>query len=337
MAKPFKNSADTLLQLLREKGDAWLEVVGLAKAMQVHKRTITRALTELKGRGAEFEEEHSPGGRNRIHMIRPPHDDETMSAQTGLALSVARLFLKQAGTDVWSDHLGEVEAFAKKRMRERERQMADALSRRLIVRGTVSDYVTLNEGVLDNVLSALGGEIQTYELEIAYKSPREEVIKEYRLVPHVLIHDAWSGGAFLLGWLPELECEKQFKLERIQRAHCTSRLGHIPDLERMKRFANYHFGGWSSSDPPIPYEVHVLDVAWAQSLLEAEPALPDLTLHPQTDGTLKVRFNATDIHVPLRWALQFGPRAKVLGPPIAQAKIVEDLRAALALYDNAGG
>jgi len=222
-------------------------------------------------------------------------------------------------------------------MPERERRMADALSRRLIVRGTVSDYLSLNEGVLDNVLSALGGERQTYELEIAYQSPREGGVREYRLVPHVLIHDAWSGGAFLLGWLPEQECEKQFKLERIQWARCTCHFGNIPDLERMKRFANYHFGGWTSADPPIPYEVHVLDAAWAQSLREAEPALPDLTLHPQADGTLKVRFNATDIHVPLRWVLQFGPRAKVLGPPIAQAKIVEDLRAALALYDEAKG
>lgn len=210
----------------------------------------------------------------------------------------------------------------------------DALSRRLIVRGTVSDYLALNEGVLENVLSSLGEENYTFELDIAYLSPRDEVVKEYRLVPHVLIHDAWSGGAFLLGWLPEKLCEKQFKLERIQWARCSHRPGHFPDPERMERFAKYHFGGWSSAAPSVSYEVQVLDKAWGQSLREAEPALPDLTLHPQPDGTLKVRFKATDLHVPLRWVLQFGPRAKLIGPPEAVQAIKDDLQRALGLYET---
>jgi predicted DNA-binding transcriptional regulator YafY len=78
----------------------------------------------------------------------------------------------------------------------------------------------------------------------------------------------------------------------------------------------------------------ILDTAWAQSLQEAEPAMPDLAFNPQPDGTLKVKFQATDLHAPLRWALQFGPRAKLTGPPEARRKIVENLKAALALYEN---
>ena len=334
MAKPSQDSSDRILPLLRGGNGKWSDIISLARTMKVHKRTISRALSKLRDRGAVFEEDCPAGGRARIRMTRPPDDDETMSAQVGLAISLARLVLQRAGTDLWADHLGVVETFAKKRMPDLERRMAEALSRRVIVRGTVSDFLALNEGVLENVLSALGGEKGTFELEIAYRSPRDGLLKEYKLVPHVLIHDAWSGGAFLLGWLTVRDCEKQFKLERIQWARCTHRPGHLPDPERMERFARYHFGGWASAATPVPYEVHILDKAWAQSLQEAEPALPDLTLHPQPDGTLKVKFNSTDVHVPLRWALQFGPRAKVLGPPDAHQKIVEDLRAALALYEE---
>lgn len=330
--EPSMNASEKVLQVLRNKSNQWSEIQPLASGLGIHRSTLYRVLKEMQARGADIEWKCPPGKRGAIRLVKGPKGEETVPYKTGLALSVAALVMRSAGTDVWAENLGALQDLAKSRMTKRELRMVEGLAHRLMVKGTVSDSRPLPEEVLENVLYALGSATDPFELDLTYQKDNPSEVKEYRIVPYKLIQDTWSGGAYLLAWVPVYGEVRTFKVERMLSARALNKPGFIPNPEQLERHAQYFMGGWTGSGEPTTYEVHILSKPWAHVLQETEPDLPDLNFDILDDKTIVVRFKAMNETAPLRWVLQFGSSARVLNPISFRDRVREELQRAAGLY-----
>lgn len=321
-----------LLSAMRESGDH-VDLRDLARRIGVHRSTLYRALEELRLQGAKFERACPSGKRGSIRLVKGPAGEEAVPYKTGLALNIAGLVLCQAGTDLWAGNLANIQDLAESRMSKKERGMVEALTHRFGVRGTVSDTRELPQGVLENLLAALGGEVTTYELDFTYKKDEHAEAKPYRVVPYKLIQDTWVGGTYLLAWVPADGTIRNFKVERMLSARASEKPGVIPVSEKIEQQFRYFLGGWTGPQDPITYEVQILSTTWVNALRETEPGLPDLSFDHHDDGTMTVRFKAVSDVAPLRWVLQFGACAKVIAPLEFKAKVIEALQATTHLYE----
>lgn len=309
-----------------------MEFRALADRLKIHRATLYRALAELKDLGAKIERSGQPGARGSLRLLSAPDSEEAVPYKSGLALSIARLVLAQAGTDLWIENLDHIQRIAERRMTKRERRMVKALTHRLKVTGPVSDSQPPAEGVVENLLASLGDEIDTYELDFVYQRDEHAEKKTYRVVPYGLIQDTWVGGTYLLAWIPSKDSIRIFKVERIQSAMASRVPRRIPDLAGIERQYRYFLGGWTGPEEPTSYVVQILSRDWAHALRESEPGLPDLSFTHHPDGTMTVRFKAVHDKAPLRWVLQFGPYAKVIEPVEFKEKVVAALEEARNLY-----
>jgi predicted DNA-binding transcriptional regulator YafY len=300
-------------------------------------RTVDRALGLLEKQGAVLERDWQ-GSPRRLHWVmkKGPTWDESLSAHARLALRVALATLDQGGSNVWADHLKAFEHLADKHLSSRDRRVFEGLRTKVRVHGSVQGGPS-PEGYTANLvrlLQVLGEPLLHKAVAMTYVPASTGVETTRPVVPYLLTHDVFSGGAFLLAWDVDHAKPLHFRLSRIRSVTLPGKTtiltsAQLADLERC---AQYQIGGWTSPDEPFEIQARIHGRNWVQALLEAPPALPEAKVEPDGKDRVRLTFKATEMNAPTRWLLQFGPDAEVLGPEAFRRHVAERLKAAEALY-----
>lgn len=324
------------VEALHEAGARGLTKEQLAAHLgEVSLRTVDRSIDLLEAQGAQIE--RSRAGRPPVLVFvlkKGPRWDEAMTPHARLALEVALKSIEGPALEVWGDQLEAISRLVDQHLSTRDRRLFDRLKSRAVVRGAVEDVLPFAAEALEQVLIALGGEPGPFELEVDYFPVHSKRNGLRTVIPHALVHDIFSGGAFLLVWDSKEGGPRHLRLSRIHEAKATRKLGTLSSEERarLERAQKYQVGGWFHDEPEQEIQVRIGDAGWIRALEEALPALPECDVRRQKDGSALVSFKATEFSAPTRWILQFGSAAEVLSPPALRAEVKKRLKATLDQY-----
>jgi len=325
------------VEALREAGDGGLTRDELMEALAVTStRTVDRAIALLAEQGAVFEKRWASAPRRLSWvLVKGPKWDENLSAHARVALKVALATLDQGGSAVWADHLKAFEQVADQHLTSRDRAIFEGLRTKVKVHGSVHGG-RMAEGsasTLLGILQILGEPVHTRTVVLRYASASSAEVKDLAVVPYLLTHDVFSGGAFLLAWHLERRMPLHLRLSRIRKV-TPGRITPLLPKERqlLERAARFQIGGWIGTGEPFEVKARIHGRNWAQALLQATPALPEASVKAERGDSVLLAFRATEFNAPARWLLQFGPDAEVLEPAPFRQHLSERLEAAADRY-----
>lgn len=331
-----------LVGILREAGATGATKEALREELGVDSiRTVDRALGLLEKQGALLErgwtQVGGDGGSRRVMtvaLIRGPKWDETISAPARLALSVILNALQGGMASVWTEHLAMVEKLVEGKLTNRDRRLLEQLKGKVVTYGPASSPGSPGPAVLRPVLEALGS-LHSRTLRVKYRTAYRNREEELKVVPWCLVHDLFSGGAFLLVWDPGPGKAKHLRLDRMLEAGIEGAGVLTPGIrEKLERAARYQIGGWINEGEPFEISVRISGANWVQALMDQPPALPEAKIEKQTGGTGLLTFKATEYRAPARWVLQMGPDAEVLGPGEFREFVADRARKAAEVYGS---
>ncbi len=325
-----------VVAFLHEAGERGLTKEQLSDHMGgVSPRTVDRALDLLEAQGAALE--RSRVGRPpvlRFVLRKGPKWDESVTPHARLGLEVALKSIEGPAAEVWASQLEAIARLVDDHLTTRDRELFEQLKARAVVRSTVEDALPFDPATLEQVLMALAGKPLPYQLDLEYHAIFSKQNAARTVIPHALVHDIFSGGAFLLAWDMGSKGPRHFRLSRIASARNTRKPGSLSgdERKRLERAQTFQVGGWFHDEPEQEIQVRISDPNWVRALEEAYPSLPECDVRRQKDGTAIVTFKATEFWAPIRWILQFGSAAEVIAPAALRAEIKARLKATLAQY-----
>ena len=323
-----------VLEAIRDAGERGITKAGLARKLGgVAMRTVDRALQLLEEQGARFGKARE-GRPALIHFTleKAPDWDNRITPHARMALEVALMALEGTATELWYDQLEGLRTLADSHLSTRDRDLFRALQAHVCVRGGADDKQALDTKMLTQVLLALGHPEGPRELELTYKAASTGRTSVRTVVPFTLTHDVFSGGAFLLAWDSAKQEPRHFRLARIEEAKAQSRRGLIPDKGPLEQARDLQNGGWFSPAAPFRVSLRVGGTNWPQTLLDAPPALPGITVRKEKGGTVLLSFQATELYGPTRFILQFGAEAEATEPRVLRDHLAKTLKATVAHY-----
>ena len=323
-----------VLEAIRDAGERGITKAGLARKLGgVAMRTVDRALQLLEEQGARFGKARE-GRPALIHFTleKAPDWDNRITPHARMALEVALMALEGTATELWYDQLEGLRTLADSHLSTRDRDLFRALPAHVCVRGGADDKQALDTKMLTQVLLALGHPEGPRELELTYKAASTGRTSVRTVVPFTLTHDVFSGGAFLLAWDSAKQEPRHFRLARIEEAKAQSRRGLIPDKGPLEQARDLQIGGWFSPAAPFRVSLRVGGTNWPQTLLDAPPALPGITVRKEKGGTVLLSFQATELYGPTRFILQFGAEAEATEPRVLRDHLAKTLKATVAHY-----
>ncbi len=296
-------------------------------------KRVERCLLCLKRDGAKIVRTPGEGRGVSFVLKKGPAWDENISAEARLALKLASLTLSHSGTALWHEKLEVIERFASNRMSSRDKKLFEQLDQAVKVYGGVDDPVA---GTAEDLLAPILDAIQRERMmDIEYQAagaPKETTLN---VAPRAIVHDLFSGGAYLMVWDPKVSQTKGLRLNRISAVKVLKDRAVVQYPEQVQRALDYQIGGWASGEEPFLVKVRIRGRHWISSLREAPPALPEFELQVEAGGkSILVSFKANRTEGPMRWILQFGKRAEVLEPEDLREKMKEELERALEGYDR---
>jgi predicted DNA-binding transcriptional regulator YafY len=302
----------------------------LAEEVEMNVRTIRRDLDALRAAGLPIEETVHARGLKRWRI-----DPQRWHAPMGfpfdeaIALYVARRLLEPlAGTPFW-----DASQRAMKKIRSTLSaaalayidQFGEAFHR---TRFGESDYggkaaivEELNLGIDDHC-----------EVFLTYQSLRSTEPTTYPIHPYGLTFH--RGSLYLVGYAPDREQIRHWKLDRAEKAEVTQvRFNRPSDFDLEDHFKNslgvYEGGGdvcvtvWFSAEVAR----YVTESMWHLSQV----------LTAQKDGSLIAEFQLDGTREIKAWVLSFGRHAEVLGPEELRAEMGEELLQVVRRYRGAPG
>jgi len=187
----------------------------------------------------------------------------------------------------------------------------------------------VEERILERLLRALENRNR---VTLDYRAAGWDTAIQLQVAPYTLVHDLFAGSAFLVAWNPARNQVQHLRLNRITALTVQGRSLQGPEVEKLlEEAATYQVGGWTGNQSPFEVTVRIRGSHWLQALKDAQPALPDYR-HEEEGGTLIARFKATHSAGVLRWVLQFGPDAEVLGPPELREEMAKKVAEMAAAY-----
>jgi len=314
----------TLLRVLSRR-DSGLTVKQMAEELAVSEKTIRRDLETFKRVGFPLQETVAQFGCKKWH-IDPTRSGPGLSFafDEALALYLARRLMEPlAGTPFWE---AAQRAFRKIRATlggealKYVDRFAGLFHQTMI---GVSDYSKKAE-LVDQLLIAIEDRRAVF---ITYRSLRSTKPVTYDVYPYGLIHH--RGSLYLVGWAPEHEEIRHWKIDRLEDAEVTPIHFHRPedfDLHRhmAKSFGVFHGEG----------EVHVK--VWfsptVARYVQEKTWHPSQKLKAQKDGSLIAEFDLDGTEEIKRWVLSFGRHAEVLEPEDLRDGIRVELETVLIVY-----
>ena len=321
------------VRAFREAGDKGLTRVQLSEAMgHVILRTGDRARELLRAEGARFEIRTDPRTREKIFILaKGPKWDESISRETRLALRVAAMTLGHGGKAILERQLETLEQITDKSLTDKDRKIFERLRKNIHVMGGVAE--TPGDGqvaALETVFNAFSADIPR-QLELQYRKAGAASSRKIIFSPFCLTQDLISGGTFVLGEDAEKHKVMQLRLSRIESAKVLGRpVIYLKEAE-LKRAAEHQIGGWVSPDEPFQVSLRVSGTNWIQAMEEARPDFPGFRMERKGSSAL-VYFMANAPEGLIRWILQLGPWAEVLGPEFLRGSVKKAVEEMAGLY-----
>jgi len=164
---------------------------------------------------------------------------------------------------------------------------------------------------------------------ITYQSMQATEAVTYDIYPYGLSYH--RGSLYLVGWAPQHEEIRHWKVDRVEDADVTEFHFQRPkdfDLREhfTKSFGVFHGDG----------EVHV-KVRFSQEVaryVQESKWHPSQQLSPQADGSLVAEFDLDGTEEIKRWVLGFGRRAEVLEPAALRDEVRDELTATAHQYEK---
>jgi len=304
------------LRLFSDKAPGAISKKFLADHLGVTNRTVEGALNALVAQGAELGEGWSQEGSRRVKtwtLLEAPDWDETLNSEARLALEVVVSALGNGLAGAWREHLDEIQTLVEGKLTPRELTAFENLKGKVLIRGARQSH-PLRAGVLSTVLTCLGGS-SPRKLSLRYAAASTGREEEIAVVPWCLLHDVFTGGAFLLCWDLNRGNPGMLRLNRILEAVAAGAAA-LTARERalLDRCGRYQIGGFISTEDPEELQVRVSGNLWVRAFLEQPPGLPEVSVTEEEAGTVLVRFRASEYRAPARWVLQMGPDAEAIAP-----------------------
>ena len=321
------------VRAFREAGEAGLTRVKLAEAMgHVILRTADRAREVMEREGARFSVSSAPRTREKVFvMTKGPKWDETISRETRLALRVAAMTLGHGGNSTLEKQLEALEQITDKSLTDKDRKVFERLRRNIHVTGGVAEHTGDGHvAALETVFQAFSAEIPR-QLELEYRKAGATQSRTILFSPYCLTQDLISGGTFVLGVDAAKHKVMQLRISRILSAKVLNRPVVFLKEAELRRAAEHQIGGWVSPDLPFEVSLRVEGSSWIQAMEEARPDFPGFRIDRKGSHAL-VHFQANAPEGLVRWILQLGPSAEVLGPPALRDMVKEAVEGMGQLY-----
>ena len=166
---------------------------------------------------------------------------------------------------------------------------------------------------------------------ITYQSLQATEPVTYDIYPYGLIYH--RGALYVVGWSPEHEEIRHWKVNRIEEAEVTQVPFQRPDDFDLRGHLAKSFGVYHGDGPGVFHVKVHFDPAAARYVSESRwHASQKLT--PQKDGSLIAEFDLSDTEEIKRWVLSFGRHAEVVGPDGLRRDIATELRLQMDIYGD---
>lgn len=305
-----------------------VQVREMAQQLGVAQKTIRRDLQVFKEVGFPIEETAGDHGRKTWRMQAAPNQPSmSFTFDEALALYLGRRFLEPlAGTLFWESAqraFRKIRASLNKSALDYLERMASRVHHTNV---GASDYSKKAE-LIDRLTIGIEDSRAVF---ITYQSLRATEPVTYDCYPYGLTFH--RGSLYLIGWAPEHEEIRHWKIDRLEDAELTPVHFNPPEdfnlNEHMaKSFGVYHGEG----------EVHV-KVRFSPTVARY---VKESTWHrsqqltPQQDGYLVADFDLDGTEEIKRWILSFGKHAEALQPDELRAEVAEEIRTLLTQYAGA--
>lgn len=303
----------------------------MAQEMRVSEKTIRRDLETFQTAGFPLEEITCERGLKKWRIDpEKTQPSLTFAFDEAVALYLSRRLMEPlAGTPFWD---ASQRAFRKIRaslgveaLRYIER-FAGTFCQTMV--GT-SDYSKKAE-IIDELMLGIEDRKTVF---ITYQSLQATEAVTYDIYPLGLVYH--RGSLYLVGWAPEHEEIRHWKVNRIEDAEVTEFPFQPPEGFDLRDHLAGSFGIYQGeNDGELCVKVrfspqvarYVSESAWHHSQ----------QLTPQRDGSLLAEFRLGTTEEVKRWLLGFGRHAVVLDPEELREEIVEELKDLLSSYVDQG-
>jgi|LSQX01.2.fsa_nt_gb predicted DNA-binding transcriptional regulator YafY len=297
----------------------------LAEELEVSLKTIRRDLDALQAAGLPLEETVVARGLKRWRI-----DPERWKPSIGfpfdeaVALYVARRLLEPlAGTPFWNA--------AQSALRKTRATLSDAALAYIDRFGETFHRTRFGEsdyaGKAAIVEQLSQGIDDCREVFVTYRSLRSTEPTTYPIRPFGLTFH--RGSLYLVGWAPDHQQIRHWKLDRMEKAAVTEvRFTRPADFDLEEHFKGsfgvYEGGGdvgvkvWFSAEVAR----YVTESTWH----------PSQQLTPRKDGSLVAEFQLDGTREIKAWILSFGRHAEVLGPEELRGEMGEEVGEMAARY-----
>ncbi|MCA9163167.1 MAG: transcriptional regulator [Planctomycetales bacterium] len=304
-----------------------LTVAELSAALEVTEKTIRRDLTVLKDAGLPVEEQAGVNNLKSYRITQPAKLPElSFTYDEALALYLGRRHLEPlAGTIVWEA--------ARRAFRKIESSLGATAAKYLEklagsfheTRFGISDYAAHSD-VIDQLMLGIEDRQVVF---ITYQSQRSTEPVTYDVHPYCVTRH--RGTLYLIGYKPEDDAFRTWKVNRIERAEVDKMpFTRRPDFD-AERFLQGSLG--------IYHETGEIAVTIRFAPAVARYAQehhwhPSQQCHPQRDGSVLMEMTLAGTTELTAWLLSFGQHAQVLKPASLREHLQQELIAAAGNYQS---
>jgi predicted DNA-binding transcriptional regulator YafY len=310
----------------------------LAKEVGASERTIKRDVDELIDAGIDIQRT-TVDGRIAMRLVEHNHSYVAITRRERYTLLAIRsMFDVLRGTPLWED-VQSVHRKLEQRMSPEERAEYATFGNRFayIPDGGTKAY----EGKEDILDALLTGVLSRRVVRFTYRDGRGRTSRGH-LAPFAML--LYKHGLYVVGRrlrhpedgtaIADGRCDPPFAVERFTDADAMRGSPFVPPSDFQLSTVVHAAGGVFLSDPLQEHEVaiefsrekatYVLARSWFAG--QRSQALPD--------GRVLLTFRCPNLEPIVSWALEWGPHARVVGPEDLVRRVIEELEAARAQYDQ---
>jgi len=193
----------------------------------------------------------------------------------------------------------------------------------------VSDYAKQTE-IIDQLVLGIEDRRAVF---ITYQSLQATEPVTYDIYPYGLIYH--RGALYVVGWSPDHEEIRHWKVNRIEEAEVTEVPFQRPDDFDLREHLTKSFGVYHG-DSQVEVHVKVRFAPTVARYVSESRWHPSQQLTSQKDGSLIAEFDLGDTEEVKRWVLSFGRHAEVIRPEQLRDEITQELGALQDLYQGPG-
>jgi len=298
----------------------------LAEEAAVSEKTVRRDLITFQQAGFPLQETVCPRGLKRWKLDITAEPALTFTFDEAVALYLGRRLMEPlAGTLFWE---------AAQRAFRKVRAMLGGERLKYVDRfATMFHQTSLGAGDYSNHGEIIDELMQGIEdrktVFITYQSLQATEAVTYDVYPLGLVYH--RGSLYLVGWAPEHEGIRHWKVNPIENAEVTEFPFQRPEGFDLRDHLAKSFGVYQGDGEG---EVHV-KVRFAPAVtryVSESQWHPSQRLSAKKDGSLVAEFDLGATDEIKTWILSFGRHAEVLEPEGLRGEIVEELEELLSAY-----